>query len=263
MIKIQTLDQIENTEHVVVPTIFPDGTSQVWKLPEVFLNSSAIKATWNFEREDEFLEIASLKTLLNPRYFHLHIPYLPYARQDKPTDNDSTFNLTTFANLLNGLNFDLITSVDVHNEKTTQKFIHKFKNISAVNQINNLAKEYDVVLFPDKGASERYSTKLGNSNQFTCFKKRDQQTGKLLNHECPSLAYPMVNSILIIDDICDGGATFISVAKMLKEQKSNFKIDLYVTHGIFSKGKQILHDAGIQNIYCTNSLLKNTDGFKV
>lgn len=34
MIKIQTLDLTNNLEHVVKPTIFPDGTSQVWKLPE-------------------------------------------------------------------------------------------------------------------------------------------------------------------------------------------------------------------------------------
>ena len=274
MIKIQTLDLIDNIEHIVVPTIFPDGTSQVWKLPEEIISSLNIKITWNFENERELIDLVSLKELING-HIHLHIPYLPYARQDKcrtgewrqnlssNEKNNVTFNLKVFAEILNLCQFDLVTAVDVHNENETLKFIQNFKNIPMTEIINKLADEYDVVLFPDDGAAARYSSRIGNSKQFTCTKERDQATGQILSHKCPQLAYPMVGSVLIVDDICDGGATFISIGKMLKKQKVNFKVGLYVTHGIFSKGKQVLLDAGIQNIYCTNSLLKNTDGFKI
>jgi len=263
MIKIQTLDLIENKEHIVKSTIFPDGTSQVWKLPEEIINSLNLKITWNFEAERELIDLRSLRALtLKNSHVHCHIPYLPYARQDKNVTNNTSFNLDIFAEILNLCQFNLITAVDVHNKEQTYKLIKNFQNIPVTEQINKLADEYDVVLFPDKGATERYNAKITNSKQFTCVKERDQTTGQILNHKCPELAYPMVNSVLIVDDICDGGATFISVAKMLKAQK-DFKIGLFVTHGIFSKGKQVLLDAGIQNIYCTNSLLKNEDGFKV
>lgn len=40
------------------------------------------------------------------------------------------------------------------------------------------------------------------------------------------------DDILIVDDICDGGATFLKIAKELP----NTNLYLYVTHGIFSKG---------------------------
>jgi ribose-phosphate pyrophosphokinase len=264
MIKIQTLDQIENTEYIVKPTIFPDGTSQVWHLPEEIINSLNLKITWNFEAERELIDIRSLRALtLKNSHVHCHIPYLPYARQDKSVTNDTSFNLDIFGEILNLCEFNLVTAVDVHNKEKCYRFIKNFQNIPVTNQINKLANNYDVVLFPDQGAAKRYSTNIQNSKQFTCTKERDQTTGQLLSHKCPQLNYGLIKSILMVDDICDGGATFISVANMLKEQKVTFNIALYVTHGIFSKGKQVLYDAGIQNIYTTNSLLKNTEGFKV
>ena len=45
-------------------------------------------------------------------------------------------------------------------------------------------------------------------------------------------------SVLIADDICDGGRTFIELAKVLKERGAAH-IHLHVTHGIFSKGKAV------------------------
>lgn len=41
--------------------------------------------------------------------------------------------------------------------------------------------------------------------------------------------------LLIVDDICDGGRTFIELAKLLRAFNPA-SITLYVTHGIFSKG---------------------------
>lgn len=263
MIKIQTLDLIENIEHVVIPTIFPDGTSQCWKLPEQIIESRNTKVTWNFEHEVELIHLASLKYLLSG-HKHLHIPYLPYARQDKELNNSSTFNLRIFADFLNNLNFNLITSVDVHNLITTDVLIKNFKNIEVINLIKK-AKSYiltDNIVFPDVGAEKRYG--FMGLGTICCSKVRDQKTGQILKHEVYQIdEVKKAKRILIVDDICDGGATFISITKMLKEINPELFIDLYVTHGIFSKGKQILYDTGIQNIYCTNSLLKNVDGFKV
>jgi hypothetical protein len=57
--------------------------------------------------------------------------------------------------------------------------------------------------------------------------------------------------------------TFIKVAQLLNSQYPPAQIDLAVSHGLFSKGKQVLFDAGISNIYTTNSLLRNPEGFNV
>lgn len=61
---------------------------------------------------------------------------------------------------------------------------------------------------------------------------------------------------IIIDDICDGGATFINIASKIKEYYKGFKYEpkiyLIVTHGIFSKGFKELSEY-FDGIYCTNS----------
>ena len=75
---------------------------------------------------------------------------------------------------------------------------------------------------------------------------------------------------IIIDDICDGGATFINIAVKIKEYFDNQdyngyqpKIYLIVTHGIFSKGVSELSNY-FDGIYCTNSyknFVDNKDQF--
>ena len=57
---------------------------------------------------------------------------------------------------------------------------------------------------------------------------------------------------IIIDDICDGGRTFIGIAEAIKEQVQNPEIYLLVTHGIFSAGYNQLMNY-FDKIYTTNS----------
>jgi ribose-phosphate pyrophosphokinase len=52
-----------------------------------------------------------------------------------------------------------------------------------------------------------------------------------------------------VDDICDGGGTFIGLAALLKSHNAGH-IVLIVSHGIFSKGFDLAH---IDAIYTTNS----------
>jgi ribose-phosphate pyrophosphokinase len=67
--------------------------------------------------------------------------------------------------------------------------------------------------------------------------------------------------IVIIDDLIDGGRTFIEIAKTIKEQRAfssavhpdNYgKIFLVSTHGVFSGGLKELNKY-FDGIYCTNS----------
>ncbi|HCW17254.1 MAG TPA: phosphoribosylpyrophosphate synthetase, partial [Achromobacter sp.] len=41
--------------------------------------------------------------------------------------------------------------------------------------------------------------------------------------------------VLVVDDICDGGRTFLELASALRDTTRQ-PVYLYVTHGIFSKG---------------------------
>jgi ribose-phosphate pyrophosphokinase len=42
----------------------------------------------------------------------------------------------------------------------------------------------------------------------------------------------------MVDDICDGGRTFIELAKELRGMGAE-KVHLYVTHGFFTKGLSV------------------------
>lgn len=279
MIQLVTLS---GTKHVVKPTLFPDGTSQVWKLPDEIFASNELEVIWNFEAEREIIDLLSLRELLPDHAYSwdLHIPFLPYARQDKDVSNTSTFNLRVFAHLLNLLSCRKITAVDVHNPDETSELIFNFENVE-VTELHKLivkATNPDFIVFPDLGAKTRYFVNgVAHLPRLICNKDRDQLTGEIRGHTISyrDLAGTTVQNadmskiakpgqrFLIIDDLCDGGATFIGIAKKLKEQVPDIIVDLYVTHGVFSKGRENLLNNGINNLYTTNSLLKNGDGYQV
>lgn len=242
------------------PTRFPDGTQQVWKLPES--DSREAVLDWRFEREDEFFALAQFRDLFPQKTLYLRVPYLPYARQDKEIANDKTFALRTFADMLNRLQFSKVLVWDVHNPMLSAALIRNLMNIQPKAIHMKLVWDLEIrnVIFPDAGAAARYRwfDDLGIS-RVVYAKKRDQATGKILGLERVSGDF-VQGPCLIVDDICDGGATFLGIheamiAEGIREQQH--KLHLFVTHGIFSKGKAILENAGI-TLHTTNSLPKNS-----
>lgn len=76
-----------------------------------------------------------------------------------------------------------------------------------------------------------------------------------------------IRIFFILDDICDGGRTFIEIAKAIKMKQSlssavhpenHGKIYLVVTHGIFSAGLKPLNEY-FDGIYTTNSYVVMDD----
>lgn len=245
-------------------TKFPDGTSQVWKIQG---SSPTEKDTtviqWLFENEAELFQVCQLSTLLykkcnvNPI---LDCPYLPYGRQDKNISNSTSFAQKVFMKLVRISGILHVQTYDAHSlqENIVSRGPHEF-HLSVF--------DHDVICFPDKGALYRYGTANGfhGAPYIYCNKVRDQLTGEITGLEIDgNIRTQSIEDlkILIVDDICDGGMTFIKVTEELNKFKPK-QVDLAVSHGLFTKGKQCLHDAGITNIYTTNSLLRNPEGFKV
>ena len=54
--------------------------------------------------------------------------------------------------------------------------------------------------------------------------------------------------MLIVDDICDGGKTFELLAEQLYSNGAE-EVNLFVTHGLFTKGLRPLKNAGIKRIF--------------
>jgi len=270
-----TIYDVESGEsQVITPTIFPDGTSQIWKIGVEKYKDKQVKIIWNFESEAELIWVHQLYYLLiasTANLTEIYIPYLPYARQDKPVSDESTFALYTLRNIISSLHCP-ITTLDVHSSVAV--FRDAMTSYSPEVYIENAIEESqcDVIVFPDEGAYNRYSNlECFDDMKFLVLDKvRDQSTGKIIslelnkNYEVHQGLYvsSAVHRFLIVDDICDGGATFVNTSMFIHK---NFKaiVSLYVTHGIFSQGFDKLIDSGIKAFYTTQSLPKNKSGYKL
>ncbi len=262
----------QNGAQKVVPTMFPDGTSQIWKLDLDGYKSGSVKIVWDFEKEAELIWVNQLIALLvsaDIAIDELYIPYLPYARQDKGVSNTTTFAKSVFLKSLLTDSVGKLTTLDVHSEHAA------IKSYSAKPYINKAILEFkpDVLVFPDAGAYERYHSQIEPRDVAVLVldKVRDQATGAITSltlDEQKTSSVLIANQkqqqyrMLIIDDICDGGATFNNAALFLHE-KYHCEIALYVTHGIFSKGYEGMINAGIKQFYSTQSLIKNTAGYEL
>lgn len=240
----------------ITPTIFPDKTSQVWKLDaelitEIEEGSSIIQ--WQFESEAEIIQVLQLATLCRKVSKHgfkpfLIVPFLPYGRQDKDVSNETTFALNTFLHVLTSSKlFQQISTIDAHNSEVV--FDYGLMNIPANAYLEGVLRltQPDVICFPDKGATTRgYSTEGRPSLHLD--KVRNQSTGAIEGLEYNGEMDLTNRVVLIVDDICDGGKTFIEAAKLLYA-KGAFRVCLFTTHGIYSKGVKVLKDAGIKRVF--------------
>jgi len=267
---------------------FPDGQQQVkitnykdlfqegdyeWGEPQLRTDVQ-IKARLNNFKDLELI-ICATKSLrqLDILNINLYVPYFLGSRSDRKFEEGSNNYLKDIiCPIINSLNFESITVLDPHSD-VIESCLNKFKKIDnnalvkwALNtyQFDNKKKsglyyEDFILISPDAGANKKIfkvAEQIGyNEEIITCSKSRDEQ-GKLSRIEIP---IPKGNfgiignkDLIIIDDICDGGATFINIAKEFMLLFPNNKIYLIVTHGIFSKGFDEISKY-FDSIYCTNS----------
>ena len=195
--------------------------------------------------------------------FDVEIPYLPYSRQDRVCAPGQAFSLQVLAEVLCSFSPDAskrmaITTWDCHSPVGLSllgaKNIPSYELIKHSNELSALIRSSKSVLVsPDKGAIERtkqVAKAFGQKIIVQTNKVRDPQSGKIIRTDV-DVDDLTGKTAIIIDDICDGGMTFIKLAEQLKQRNAN-RIVLYVTHGIFSKGLDVF-DGLIDKIFTTNS----------
>jgi ribose-phosphate pyrophosphokinase len=112
-----------------------------------------------------------------------------------------------------------------------------------------------MLVSPDAGALKKIydiAKDFNIKNVVTASKVRDIESGNIIRTTLPTMDLRDIEQIIIIDDICDGGRTFIELANAIKEI-TEIPIYLVVTHGIFSGGFEKLSDV-LDGIFCTNSV---------
>lgn len=196
----------------------------------------------------------------------LVLPYIPYARQDRVCNPGEAHSLKVFANLINSQNFTQVIVCDPHSD-VSEAVIDRiviFNNHCIIDALLSHAKIKDFHLVsPDAGAAKKITSlaKFLADRRFEFDvvlggKERDTKTGNITNFSVN------VNDLggkpcVIVDDICDGGGTFIGLAKVLKEANAG-PLYLMVTHGIFSKGVEPLLEV-FDYVFTTDTFISKDD----
>lgn len=190
---------------------------------------------------------------------HAVIPYFPAARQDRLMVTGEPLSVKVYADLVNAQGYESVTIFDPHSD-VTPALLNNVRAITNHAFVKTcLAGMADYILIsPDGGALKKIyklSEYLGGAPVVECTKKRDVSTGQLTKFAVGEQDLGG-KACVIVDDICDGGATFTGLAAKLKEHNAG-DIYLVISHGIFSKGTLVL-DA-FRQVYCTDSVRTITD----
>lgn len=256
---------IDSQEIALTTGIFPDGA--VWlkvtgKLPAT-AQLMRVRAAAMHDMND-FMLLAQLvdavRHVTDVLVSHLELPWLPWARQDRHMVAGDSFALKVFARQLNTLGFDKVKVLDPHSDAAgaaINNFVAIPQEVCLLHS-PTLARQFQqqalMLVAPDAGALKKIDAvarATGASEYAVLTKKRDVASGNLTGFALVS-GDVKGRDVLIVDDLCDAGGTFIGSAQVLRDAGAR-SVSLYVTHGIFSKGVENLLSNGIDAIYTTTS----------
>lgn len=186
----------------------------------------------------------------------LFVPYLPAARQDRVMVAGEPLSVKVYTDILNSLRLEKITIFDPHSEVAPALLdrCEVIPNHIFIKKVVETFEKAPILISPDGGALKKIyklAESLGGPEVVECGKTRDVKTGKLSGFKVhvENLAG---RDCLIVDDICDGGGTFIGLATALKEKGAG-RLFLAVSHGIFSKGLGEL-ERHFERVFATDSI---------
>lgn len=179
----------------------------------------------------------------------LLMPYLPGARADRGIP----LGAKVYAEFINSLAISTVVCVDPHSDVSPAHFERLITvHLEELPHWRSFG-HYAGIIAPDIGARKRADAVAAQLKLpvYQAMKHRDFETGKLSGFTCeplkPSLPY------LVVDDICDGGGTFLGLADALPD----VRLSLWATHGVFSKNALKLLSPLYRKIYTTDSFYQN------
>lgn len=233
-------------------TVFPAGeTCFVINDPHVHIGMGPKNAliAFNFQNNGELFDLALLVDAVRRYYpegvkLSLSMPYLPYARQDRVCNKGESLSVKVVADFINSLKFERVFCHDIHSsvgEALLDNLMHVDLVNCAIMLPSYVGREGTALVSPDAGAEKKvftFAKTMGYNTVIRASKVRNVATMKI---ERTAVLDPLLDAaerFLIVDDICDGGRTFVELAKAIKadEGYAGQPIFLYVSHGIFSYG---------------------------
>lgn len=233
-----------------IGTMYPEKVTLIW-IDARLANSDDVMAL--------LLTTDALRRHYVNAKLGLFLPYVPYARQDRVCNEGEALSMTVFAKLINSQNYETVQVVDPHSAVAVATIDH----VTVMDQyevFGGIKPSFQdtYIVAPDQGATKKcedFAKRVGAAGVVTCMKHRELSTGKITGMEIMGKYDLYKRNLLVLDDICDGGRTFIELAAILREQQPA-KLELAVTHGIFSKGFEIVGQH-YDHVYTTDSFPTN------
>lgn len=253
---------LEKLFHFDVPwgiNRFPDGQNQIWfNLENVGrdgqYSTRCVHGECSLATPESVDILNQLLYLPADVEIHMDVHYMYGARCDKYQAGTRTVPNVALAvaNILDTL--DDFTVLDPHCIDYVASTNTQYHDHSKVN-----THEYAALIFADESAWIRWNrdprknwdSPVAFSNcakgpiAIICEKERDQETGRITNYKVPDVPK---GKCLVIDDICDGGSTFMMLGDAIENE-----LDLKVTHGIFSNNADTKLLKRYGKIFTTNS----------
>ena len=265
---------------------FPDGQQSVRIVEhnnETFetirkqTHGITIKSRLNDFRDLELIICATqaLKEI-GVKTIRLYIPYCIGGRSDRKfQEGETNYIKNVISPIINSQGYEKVTIMDHHSD-VLEACINNFEKVDNIKLVQDALFHHwvnddkiisdmsnIVFLSHDAGALKKVYKVADNFQSkcdvVVCSKHRDIN-GKLSKTTIPLTEELMDKDLFIVDDICDGGGTFINLARTIKKNEQfKGRIYLIVTHGIFSAGFETLSEY-FDRIYTTNSIKDIQDG---
>jgi ribose-phosphate pyrophosphokinase len=279
---IITLDLVNHSKSDIKYRIskFPDGqqTLDISSIPYLRCDKVEIKSRLNTFLNLEII-ICAVQSLRNSGVstIDLYVPYFIGGRSDRKFQPGGVnYIKQVISPIINSLNFNKVTVIDPHSD-VLEACINNFEKLNNFSLVKFSLSEIDnkdgaqnriTLVSPDAGAYKKVfdvAKEFNIKNIITATKVRDLITGNIIKTEVPVTVHDAGKTFVIVDDICDGGRTFIEIAKAIHTitgissvTTEPTKIYLVVTHGIFSAGFKELNKH-FDGIFSTNSYVDESD----
>lgn len=232
---------------------FPDGQRSIEIFGPLPLEAITIKSRclWT-----DLELIVAANTFIRSYFTHhvyLLITYLGGGRSDRQfNENQVNYLRDVIAPVINSCEFSHVSIYDPHSD-VSEAVIKKsipITNYGLVQEVTKSVSGNKCLIVPDQGAYKKSHTIENLFDKVVCCTKtRNLSTGKV-TVTVPINEIDPTDKCFVVDDICDGGNTFLRIAERL--QFLHTKPELIVSHGIFSKGtNDLLLEYG--KIHTTNS----------
>lgn len=254
MAKLNLIDKTKSDIDYTIST-FPDGEVQIClgKLDR----KDDVTIHCRVRNANELFLLLQVGDILDRQgiSYHIEIYYLFTMRMDRVMDFNKPFSLDITMNLLGTLKRCLWINIAAPHNQEVVTFYNKVGFHEGI--LENIEElENSFICYPDKGAEDRYEwvhiIKQEVSKYLTCAKHRSEKTGFIDSFIVENPEAYTGGKVIVVDDLCDGGATFMLVAKALDALKVESK-ELWVTHAIqldgIKKVAQVYDTVVLSNSY--------------